>query len=131
MIGSSQQPTIVYGTEHVDPQRRAERVDEVAGRRPGNRRERSGRRETELAPALELTRHHPRRIGVEHGVEHRMMWIASLHHEPAALFSCSEDAGGPSQEGHRLLARAIPGREQLLVEIDKRDHADVGRRLVQ
>ena len=98
---------------------------------PGNRGQRGRRRETELAPALELTRHHPPRVGVQHGVEHRVMRIAGLHHEPPALVPRSEDAGGPRQERHRLLAGAIPRGEQLLVEVDERDDADVRRRLMQ
>ena len=67
----------------------------------------------------------PGRIGQQRGLDDLVAGQAGLHQHPTVAPAAADQATGPHQQGQRLLGGPVARRQQLLVEVEERDH--VGR----
>ena len=110
VVRGAEQPAVVDWAEHVDAERASRaRSTNAAAPAPDTAAMRGRGREAEFDPAGPLRGRRAGRIGVEHGVEHRMLRLAGLHDQPPTPVAGAEHPRRPGQQGHRLLVGAIAG----------------------
>ena len=67
----------------------------------------------------------PGRVGQQRGLDDLVLGQAGLHQHPPVAPPPADQPAGPHQQGQRLLGGPVARRQQLLVEVEERDH--VGR----
>ena len=92
--------------------------------------QRAQRRVAQELAAGQLGVGHPRRIPQQRGLHHLVVGQPGLDEQPPGPPPTTQETTGQHQQGQRLLGRPVPRRQQLLVEVQERDHVG-GIRSVQ